>query len=147
MLPRVSASVSFLVICASPGGGACFGRMSIFYIKTARETYVPVCVPFDDVGIHWCHIMWRILLCKQRNTSATAASNGGQSTLATASHEVCKRCMPLASCVSPLSTTTSSLPSTDSQSCRLERSKVRDVELLHGWWGWCHWLIRCIACL
>ncbi len=43
-----------------------------------------------------------------------------------------------------LSASTSSPPSADLQSCRLERSKIRDVEL-HGWWGWCLRLIHCIA--
>ena len=60
ILPRVSASVSFLMLHASPGGAACFEGMSIFYIKTARETNVPVRVPFDDVEYIGAALCWAL---------------------------------------------------------------------------------------
>ena len=53
---------------------------------------------------------------------------------------------PLASHVSTLAAAMSSLPSTDFKSYRLERAKIWDGELLHGWWGWHRMLIRCVAC-
>ena len=64
ILPRVWAC------CASPGGWACFGRMSILSIKPTQETNVPVCISFNYIGIHQHHITWRILLCEQRNTAS-----------------------------------------------------------------------------
>ena len=47
--------------------------------------------------------------------------------------------------VCTLSAITSSTSSSKSKSCRLERAKTWDVELLHGWWGWHCGLIHCVA--
>ncbi len=52
VLLGIAPIVCLLVICMPPRLGTCSGCVSVFDIKTARETHVQVAVSFDDVGVH-----------------------------------------------------------------------------------------------
>ncbi len=131
VLPRIIPIVSLLVISTSPGGRACFGRMSIFDIKTTRKTHIPICITFGDVGVHWCRIALHALLCEwcHAATASAFSTNGGQATLSTASDKIGKWGAYVASARGrKICTTTASAASTFTAStlfCR-EHCKIWD---------------------
>ena len=52
VLLGIALIVCFLMVGTSPRLGTRSGRVTIFHIKSTRETHVHVAVSFDGVGIH-----------------------------------------------------------------------------------------------
>ncbi len=57
VLLGIAPIICLLVICTPPRLGTCSGCVSVLHIETAREAHVHVAVSYDDVGVHWCHVL------------------------------------------------------------------------------------------